>query len=98
MNPGVAMSSVRADRVPNSVVLFSGHMIDAGNRRTPRFPPDGDPVAAAAISKTLAEIGVTRCDLAICGGDGPGKTQHVMDEARRRTEQIFWLNIGKFCD
>jgi len=62
------MSSGRADRAPNSVVLFSGHMIDARDRKTQRFPPDKEPVAAAAIAKTLAEIGVIRGDLAICGG------------------------------
>jgi hypothetical protein len=68
MNPGIAMSSVQADRAPNNVVLFSGHMIDARDRKTRRFPPDKEPVAGAAIAKTLAEIGVTQGDLAICGG------------------------------
>jgi hypothetical protein len=29
------------------------------------------------------------------GGDGPGGTQHFMDEARRRTERIFWLDTRK---
>ena len=200
MNSGVAMSSVQADRPPNSVVLFSGHMIDAGDRKAPRFPPDKEPVAAAAIAETLAEIGVTRGDLAICGGacggdllfaeaclaremalelyipfdeptflansvdfadagwhdrylavksravlhvmpdelgalppdenpyernnrwmlesaarfggskiafialwngeggDGPGGTQHLMDEARRKTERIYWLDTRTLWD
>jgi hypothetical protein len=62
------MSPAQANRPPNTVVLFSGHMIDAHDRRTPRFPPDKEPVAAAAIARTLAEIGVTEGDLAICGG------------------------------
>jgi len=200
MNRGVAMSSVQADRPPNRVVLFSGHMIDARDRRTPRFPPDKEPVATAAIAEALAEIGVTQGDLAICGGacggdllfaeaclaramtlelylpfdeptflansvdfadadwhdrylavksraalhvladepgaappgenpyernnrwmlesaarfggrkiafvalwngeggDGPGGTQHFMDEARRKTERIFWLDTRKLWD
>ena len=191
------MTSVQADRPPNGVVLFSGHMIDARDRKAPRFPPDKEPVAAAAIAKTLAEIGVTPGDLAICGGacggdllfaeaclaremtvelyipfdeptfvansvdfadagwherylavksravlhvmpdergppaddenpyernnrwmlesaarfggskiafvalwngeggDGPGGTQHFMDEARRKTERIYWLDTRK---
>jgi hypothetical protein len=61
------MSAAHID-LPHNVLLFSGHMIDAPDRRTPRFPPDKEPVAAAAIAKTLAEIGVTQVDLAICGG------------------------------
>jgi hypothetical protein len=68
MNSGVAMSTVQADQPPKSVVLFSGHMIDAPDRKTPRFPANKEPVAAAAIANTLAEIGVTQGDLAICGG------------------------------
>ena len=62
------MSLVQADQPPNSVLLFSGHMIDAPDRKAPRFPPEKEGVAAAAIAKTLAEIGARRGDLAICGG------------------------------
>jgi hypothetical protein len=62
------MSSVEAIRPPNIVVLFSGHMIDASDRKTPRFPPDKECAAAAAIADALLKIGVTRGDLAICGG------------------------------
>jgi hypothetical protein len=68
MNPGVAMSSAQADQSPKSVVLFSGHMIDAPDRRTPRFAANKAPVAAAAIAEALTGIGVTQGDLAICGG------------------------------
>jgi hypothetical protein len=68
MESGVAMSTVQADRPPNTVALFSGHMIDAPDRKAPRFPPDKESAAAAAIAETLAEIGVTQGDLAICGG------------------------------
>lgn len=200
MNSGVAMSPVQADRPPNSVALFTGHMIDAPDRKTPRFPPNKERVAVAAIADTLSEIGVTRADLAICGGacggdllfaeaclardlrleiyipfdeptflansvdfadadwhdrylaarskatlhvmpdelgpltagenpyernnrwmlesaarfgekkiafialwngeegDGPGGTQHFMDEARRKTEKIYWLDTRKLWD
>jgi hypothetical protein len=62
------MSTIQADRPPNTVALFSGHMIDALDRKTPRFPPGKESTAASAIAETLAEIGVTRGDLAICGG------------------------------
>jgi hypothetical protein len=57
-----------ADDPPQNVVLFSGHMIDAPDRRTPRFPADKEPVAASAIAATLTEIGAVAGDLAICGG------------------------------
>ncbi len=66
MDPSVAM--VQAKKTPKSVFLFSGHMIDAADRQTPRFPPDKESVAAAAIANTLAEIGTEDGDLAICGG------------------------------
>jgi hypothetical protein len=62
------MTTIQAVRPPNTVVLFSGHMIDAPDRKTPRFPPDKEPAAAAAITDALSKIGVTRGDLAICGG------------------------------
>jgi|SRR3954447_22202520 hypothetical protein len=65
---GATMSSVQADQPPNIVVLFSGHMIDAPDRATPRFPPRAEAVAAAAIAKTVAEIHAGEADLAICGG------------------------------
>jgi hypothetical protein len=53
---------------PNNVVLFSGHMIDGPDRSALRFPPDKEPVAAAKIAETLAEIGTGRGDLGVCGG------------------------------
>jgi hypothetical protein len=58
---------------PNRVFLFSGHMIDAPDRPTPRFPPDKEPIAASAIGTKLDELGAAEGDLAIsgaaCGGD-----------------------------
>jgi hypothetical protein len=62
------MSSDQAGQPPKNVILFSGHMIDAPDRTTPRFPPDKAPIAAAAIAATLTEIGAGAGDLAICGG------------------------------
>lgn len=61
------LTDIDAD-LPQNVVLFSGHMIDALDRRTPRFPPDKEPVVASAIAATLAAIGAGAGDLAICGG------------------------------
>jgi hypothetical protein len=43
-------------------------MIDAPDRKIPRFPPDKEAVASDAIVDALSKIGVGRGDLAICGG------------------------------
>ena len=53
---------------PRRVFLFSGHMIDAPDRPTVRFPPDKEPIAAAAIAKKLDELGAGPEDLALCSG------------------------------
>src|SRR5580693_8963494 len=53
---------------PRKVALFSGHMIDAPGRAKPRFPPDKEPIAAAAIAAALADFGIGTDDLGICGG------------------------------
>jgi hypothetical protein len=200
MHLRAVMPAAHIDELPKSVLLFSGHMVDAPDRKTPRFPRDKEPVAAAAIASVLAEIGVLPGDLAICGGacggdllfaeaclargmrlelyipfdeptflansvdsadadwhdrylaaksratlhvmpdelgppladenpyernnrwmleaaarfggekiafivlwngeggDGPGGTQHFMDEARRKTERIYWLDTRKLWD
>jgi hypothetical protein len=67
------MPEVQMDQSPKNVLLFSGHMIDAPDRKTPRFPADKERTAAAAIAQALDEIGATRGDLSIsggaCGGD-----------------------------
>jgi hypothetical protein len=65
---GVAMSTVQAVRLPSTVALFSGHMIDAPDRKTPRFPPEKESLAAAAIADALSKMDVREGDLAICGG------------------------------
>jgi len=53
---------------PRKVVLFSGHMIDAPGREKPRFPPDKEPIAAAAIGAALSDLAIGPDDLAVCGG------------------------------
>src|SRR3569833_1941273 len=67
------MSEVQMNQSPKNVLLFTGHMIDAPDRKTPRFPADKEQTAAAAIAKTLEDIGAASGDLSIsggaCGGD-----------------------------
>lgn len=56
------------DQVPNKVLLFSGHMIDAQDRDKPRFPPDREPAARLAIVALLAQLDAGPLDLAVCSG------------------------------
>ncbi len=53
---------------PPRVLLFSGHMIDAPHRATPRFPPDKEPIAARAIAEALEQFHSGPRDTAICSG------------------------------
>ena len=53
---------------PRQVFIFSGHMIDAPERKEPRFPADKEKIAAAAIAAKLDELKAGPDDLAICGG------------------------------
>lgn len=58
---------------PRQVLLFSGHMVDAPERQTPRFPADKVDSAALHIGEVLDELGAGADDLALCqaaaGGD-----------------------------
>jgi hypothetical protein len=58
---------------PRQVILFSGHMIDAPDRSTPRFPADKEEVAAQKIAESLKAHRAGAEDLALCqpaaGGD-----------------------------
>jgi hypothetical protein len=58
---------------PRQVLLFSGHMVDAPDRKTPRFPNDKEPIAAQRIAEALDKLGAGAEDLAFCqaaaGGD-----------------------------
>ncbi|MBX2989734.1 MAG: tetratricopeptide repeat protein [Bacteroidetes bacterium] len=64
---------------PRTVILFSGHMIDAPDRPTPRFPPSKKDSVTAAIAATLEELNAGPGDLAICSGACGGDL--LFDEA-----------------
>lgn len=53
---------------PRKVLLFSGHMIDAPDRKTPRFPAAQEAAARDAIDNLLMQLGAGPQDLAICSG------------------------------
>ena len=42
---------------PRQVFLFSGHMVDAPDRASPRFPADKEPIAAQRIAAALDQLG-----------------------------------------
>lgn len=65
-----ALTRLEAPRTwsPKRVLLFSGHMIDAAARPTPRFPHDKRDVARAAIDAVLDELQAGPDDLGLCGG------------------------------
>ena len=53
-----------------TVVVFTGHMIDAPNRQVPRFPPEQEPEIQRAIDEVLREKGtVIGYASAACGSD-----------------------------
>jgi tetratricopeptide (TPR) repeat protein len=58
---------------PRHVFLFSGHMIDAPDRLTPRFPQTKEAIAGQELARVLDLMGAGRDDLALtqgaCGGD-----------------------------
>lgn len=58
--------------VPRQVLLFSGHMVDAPGRATPRFPPQQVPRAAEAIGAALDALGAGAGDLALTQGAAGG--------------------------
>lgn len=58
--------------LPRQVFLFSGHMIDAPDRATPRFPADKELAAAQKIRATLDSLGAGPDDLALAQGASGG--------------------------
>lgn len=57
---------------PKQVLLFSGHMIDAADRKQPRFPPGAESAAAAAIAAAIARLSVGPDDVGISEGAAGG--------------------------
>jgi hypothetical protein len=50
------------------ILLFSGHMIDAPDRTSPRFPPALEPAVDTAIQHAIDRLQPGRGDVAICSG------------------------------
>jgi len=73
------------------VVLCSGHMIDAPDRKTPRFPPQKEEAVRNQIASQLEEWKVGANDLAICGG--ARGTDIIFAELCVDREAEVWLFI-----
>lgn len=76
---------------PRTVLLFSGHMIDAADRDTRRFPPDREPVARDAIDAELDRLDAAPGDLAICGGACGGDLLFAESALRRGVDLDLYL-------
>ncbi|MEQ1529863.1 MAG: tetratricopeptide repeat-containing protein [Methylococcales bacterium] len=57
---------------PRKVLLFSGHMIDAPDRKEPRFPAAKESIAAEKIAQALDKLGANSDDLALTQGANGG--------------------------
>jgi len=75
---------------PHRVLLFSGHLIDAPSRPTPRFPAAKELVAAQKIAEALQKLGAGAEDLALtqgaCGGD-----LLFTEACQQREVKVQWL-------
>src|SRR5262245_35445585 len=49
-------------------ILFSGHMIDAPGRTSPRFPPTLEPTVGTAIRQAIDRLQPGGGDVAVCSG------------------------------
>jgi len=85
------MSDHAAAPPPRKVLLFSGHMIDAPDRKQPRFPADREPLAAAAMAGALDRLDVGAADLAICGGACGGDTLFAEAALERRVRLELYI-------
>ena len=57
---------------PRQTILFTGHMVDAPGRATPRFPATRIDAAARRIAAALDDIGAGPEDLALTQGAAGG--------------------------
>jgi hypothetical protein len=75
---------------PRLVFLFSGHMIDAPTRPTPRFPTAKESIAARRIAEVLDTLNAGPEDLALtqgaCGGD-----LLFTEACQQRGMKVQWL-------
>ncbi len=75
---------------PRQVLLFSGHMIDAPDRPTKRFPAEKETVAAKKIAEALDQLGAGPEDLAFAQGASGGDLL-FLEACRQRNVRLQLL-------
>lgn len=76
--------------VPRQVLLFSGHMVDAPDRATPRFPLAKEAGVRAAIDQALEALDAGPEDLALTQGAAGGDLIFT-EAALARGVRVQWL-------
>jgi len=86
--------------LPRQVFLFSGHMVDAPDRATPRFPADKEPIAAQTIAAALDQLGAGAGDLALTQGAAGGDLLFLEACLQRgvRCRQLLPFEEPKFIE
>ena len=74
----------------DKIAICSGHMIDAPDRKTPRFPATKAEAVRAEIAQRLAQWDIGAGDLAVCGG-ACGADILFAEECLKRGAQIRLL-------
>ncbi|MBL8694075.1 MAG: hypothetical protein JNJ88_08260 [Planctomycetes bacterium] len=72
---------------PRRVLLYSGHRIDAPNRKSPRFPAQLEPTVRAMLSRHLDRWNIGPGDLALGSGANGGDIL-VLELCRERGADI----------
>jgi tetratricopeptide (TPR) repeat protein len=75
---------------PRQVLLFSGHMIDASDRPTVRFPAEKESVGAQKIAEALDQLGAGPEDLALAQGASGGDLL-FLEACRQREVRVQLL-------
>ena len=78
----------------DKVTICSGHMIDAPDRETPRFPETKAEAVGVKIAEQLAQWEIGESDLAICGGACGADTLFAEECLRRRARLRLLLAQG----
>jgi tetratricopeptide (TPR) repeat protein len=80
---------------PRQVLVFAGHMVDAPDRPTPRFPPSSVAAAAAQIDAALDAFGAAPGDLAMTQGAAGADLLFAESCARRGIEVQLMLPLAE---
>lgn len=80
-----------------SVVAFAGHMVDAPHRPQPRFPPDAETKAAAAIRERLQACDARAGVSALASGADILFAEAIL-ERRGELHVILPLNVEEFLE